>query len=232
MVDLHSHVLFEIDDGAQSIEHSIEILKRAYDAGIRKMMATPHFTIGESVEEFVDRRGRRLESLKRAAKSEGIDIELKAGAEVYITDELFNEDKLDLLLFEGSNVMLSEFKYHSLRPEVFLEYIDEIQRRDIKVLVAHPERYSYLMEDGMLLDALLGRDVILQVNGISLFEDSEEGEFARFLVKNRLARVIGSDIHHPASRRLRAMKKLGEMKEDYIIKAIEAVPEKIFEGVL
>ncbi len=232
MVDLHSHVLFEIDDGAQSIEHSIEILKRAYDAGIRKMMATPHFTIGESVEEFLDRRGRRLDALRRAAENKGIDIELKAGAEVYITDEIFNEEELDLLLFEGSRVMLSEFKYHSLRPEVFIGYVDEIQRRNIKVLMAHPERYSYLMEDGRLLESLLDREVILQVNGISLFEDSEEGDFARFLVKNRLARVIGSDIHHPASRRLKAMKRLGEMDEEYIIRAVNSVPDKIFEGVI
>lgn len=232
MVDLHSHVLFEIDDGAQSIEHSIEILKRAYDAGIRKMMATPHFTIGESVEEFLDRRGRRLDALRRVAENEGIDIELKAGAEVYITDEIFNEEELDLLLFEGSRVMLSEFKYHSLRPEVFIGYVDEIQRRNIKVLMAHPERYSYLMNDGRLLESLLDREVILQVNGISLFEDSEEGDFARFLVKNRLARVIGSDIHHPASRRLKAMKKLGEMDEEYIIRAVSSVPDKIFEGVI
>lgn len=232
MVDLHSHVLFEIDDGAQSIEHSIEILKRAYDAGIRKMMATPHFTIGEDVDEFIERRTRRIDALKKAMDEEGIDIELKAGCEVYITDELYNEDELDKLLFEGTRVMLSEFKYHSLKPEVFLGYVDELIKHDVTVLVAHPERYSYLMKDGWLLESLLNREVILQVNAISLFEDSQEGDFARFLVENRLARVIGSDIHHPASRRLKAMKKLGESNEGYIRRAMRDMPGKIFEGEL
>lgn len=231
MVDLHSHVLFEIDDGSGSIEESVEILRKAQSSGIRKMMATPHFTIGEDVQEFVDRRNRRLSMLKKAAREEGIALEMKAGAEVYITDELFNEDRLDLLCFEGSNVMLSEFKYHSLKGEVFLGYVDEIQSRGIKMLVAHPERYSYLMNDVRLLDALVGRNVILQVNAISLFEESEEGEFARFLLKNNLAGVVASDIHHPSSRRLKAMKKLGEMDTDYIIRATDTVPEKIFEGV-
>lgn len=231
MVDLHSHVLFEIDDGSESIEESVEILKKAQSSGIKKMMVTPHFTIGEDVQEFVDRRNRRLLVLKEAAGEEGIALELKAGAEVYITDELFNEDRLDLLCFEDSNVMLSEFKYHALRGDTLLGYVDEIQSRGIKMLVAHPERYSYLMNDVRLLEALVRRNVILQVNAISLFEESEEGEFARFLLKNNLAGVVASDIHHPSSKRLAAMKKLGEMDTDYIVRATETVPEKIFEGV-
>lgn len=230
MVDLHSHVLFEIDDGAQSIEQSVEILRVAYDAGIRKMIATPHFTLGEDVEVFLGRRKRRLDALKEAIEREGIDIKLKAGAEVYITDELFYEDELDKLLLGDSNVMLSEFKYHGLKAEDFIEYIDELLNRGIKVLVAHPERYSYLMEEPMLLDALLSRGVMLQVNGISLFEDSEEGDFARFLVENNLASVIGSDIHHPASRRLKAMKKLGMHTGKHIIRALNDTPDSIFEG--
>ncbi len=231
MVDLHSHVLFEIDDGAQNIEASVEILKRAIDAKINKMMATPHFSIGDDVDIFLDRRNRRLEALRAALKEQEMDICLKGGAEVYITDEIFNEDKLDKLTMEGSNIMLTEFKYHSLRPETFLDYVDEIQKNGIRVLVAHPERYSYLMTNPRLLHALLDRGAFLQVNAISLFEEGEEGEFARFLVKNELAHVIGSDIHHPGSRRLKAMKKLGESDVAYIVRALNDVPDKIFEGV-
>ena len=232
MVDLHSHVLFGIDDGAPSIDESLRILRRAKEAGIKKMMATPHFSIGEDVDSFIEKRQRRIDALKAAAVSEGIDISLKAGAEVYITDEIFNEEKLSELTFEGSNVILAEFKYHSLKAETFLAYVDEILSHGVKILVAHPERYSYLIEDERLLDALLNRGAVLQVNGISLYEDGVEGEFARFLVKNSLAQVIASDIHHSASRRLAAMKKLGEMQADYVKRAIEAMPEKIFEGVL
>ncbi|MBR5535643.1 MAG: hypothetical protein IKU60_03240 [Clostridia bacterium] len=230
MVDLHSHVLFEIDDGAESIEQSIEILRIAYDAGIRKMIATPHFTLGEDVEKMTDRRDRRLRALKDAMEHEGIEIELKAGFEVYITDELFNEEELHRLCLGDSDVLLAEFKYHGLKREVFIGYIDEFIKKGVKVLVAHPERYSYLINDPMLLDALLSRGVMLQVNGISLFEDSEEGDFARFLVERNLADVIGSDIHHPASRRLKAMKKLGEHPGRNVIRALNDTPDKIFEG--
>ena len=134
MVDLHSHVLFEIDDGAQSIEASVEILKRAKDAKINKMMATPHFTIGEDVDMFLERRNRRLAALKVAIEEQGLDIRLKGGAEVYITDEIFNEDKLNLLTFEDNNIMLTEFKYHSLKPEIFLDYVDEIQKNGVRIL--------------------------------------------------------------------------------------------------
>lgn len=231
MVDLHSHVLFDIDDGAQDVSQSIEILKRAQSAGIRKMMVTPHFTIGEDVEAFVEKRNERLSELKAEMVKEGLEIELKAGAEVYITDELFSEDSLKSLVLGDSNFLLAEFRYHLKKPEQFLEYIDEIQKKGVDVLVAHPERYSFLMNDPRLLDALLSRDVLLQVNGISLFEDSEEGEFARFLVKKNLAYAIASDIHHPESKRMKAMAMLNKNDDIGIVKKITANPDKIFRGV-
>lgn len=231
MVDLHSHVLFDIDDGAQSIEQSVEILKRAQAAGIRKMIATPHFTIGEDVEEFIEKRNKILAALKNAAYEENVGIELKAGAEVYITDELFTENNLKSLLLGDSDFMLTEFRYHGVKPEQFLEYIDEIQKQGIKLLVAHPERYSFLMNSPLLLEALLDRGALLQINAVSLFEDSEEGEAARFLVKKGLAFAIASDIHHPQSRRLKAMEKLGTNDKDYIVGCLTSNPDKIFRGV-
>lgn len=228
MTDLHSHVLYGIDDGARTIDESIEILSEAAESGIKKIMLTPHFSIGNNVGEFVSLRNEKAEKLKKAAKEANIDIELKLGAEVYITDELFTEDKLELLLLGDSKVMLSEFKYHSLSREKFIGYIDEILKWGIQPIVAHPERYSYLWGDKLLLEAVIERDVLLQVNAVSLFEDSEEGDFARFLVDNNIAYAIGSDIHRPHSRRLYAMEKLLHSEDKGIKDMLTLNPNKIF----
>lgn len=228
MVDLHSHVLFDIDDGAETIEDSLAILERAKRKGITKMMATPHFTLGEDVDEFIKMRDRRLEELKEEAEEVG--IELKAGAEVYITDELFNEDKLNRLTLGDSDVILAEFRYHGLRAEDFIEYIDKILESGLRVLVAHPERYSYLIHNKVLVDALLDRGVMLQINAISLFSDTDEGDFARAAVRCGIAEVIGSDIHHAASRRLLAMGKLWEDDDENLRMMLHDNPDKIFKG--
>ncbi len=224
MVDLHSHALFGIDDGARTIEHSTEILRRAKKIGIDKMALTPHFTIGDDVEEFLQIRNENFEMLKSEAEDIGVDI--VCGAEVYMTDEIFNETELDKLTIGKSKTVLCEFKYHGLSGETFLEYVDYVKDEGLDVLVAHPERYSYLRRDRFLLEALWSRDVKLQVNAISLYEDSSEGEFARMLVKNNLAYCIGSDIHHASSRRFAAMESLCD-KGRYDMFLSEN-PEKIF----
>ena len=210
MIDLHSHVLFDIDDGAQTIEDSLAILARAEKLGVKAMVATPHFTIGDDVDEFVKKRTERIEAIKEEAEAAGINVKVLPGAEVYITDELFNETDIKKLTLAETDVILAEFKYHSVKAEAFLEYIDEMISQGVRVLVAHPERYSYLNNNMRLLEAILHRGVMLQVNAISLYEDSEEGDAARMMLKNNMAFAVSSDIHHASSRRLDAIAKLNE----------------------
>lgn len=229
MTDLHSHVLFDIDDGARNIDESIDILLGAARRGVKRIIATPHFSVGDDVEEFVRKRDERMEELISAAEELGIGIELKAGAEVYITDEIFTEDKLEQLALGDSRVILAEFSYYRLTPETFLEYIDEILSMGLKVLLAHPERYAYLVRNRRLLEAVLDRGVMLQINAVSLYSDGEEGDFARMAVGEGIATVIGSDTHHPHSRRLDAIGEVGRTTNEAIRAMLETNPDKIFE---
>ncbi len=211
MVDLHSHVLFGMDDGARTIDESFEILTAATAAGIDKMAATPHFTVGEDVELFLKARDERLRALEEEAKN--IGIELVGGAEVYVNDALFDEENLDRLTIGNGPVMLTEFKYHALSGGELTEYLDEIRSRKIIPLVAHPERYSYLRREPQLVNSLILRGAFLQVNAESLFKDDEEGEFARMLVRRKAASAAGSDVHRAGSARMRAMGMLKNENE-------------------
>lgn len=230
MVDLHTHVLFDIDDGAEFIEDSMDILALAKQVGIDKMASTPHFTVGDDIEDFVKARNKRFETLKTAAREKGIEIELKAGAEVYITDEIFDEEKLPMLAIGGGRVMLSEFKYHGLPAQKFLRYIEEIKSKELVPLIAHPERYSYLRSDLTLVSEAVRRGALLQVNAASLFHDDEEGEFARFLVTSSAASVIGSDVHTIHSGRLGALRRVAEMNNKEIDNMTTYVPNLIFDN--
>ncbi len=226
MIDLHTHILFGIDDGAQSIEDSLEILKRAKSAGVEAVALTPHFTIGDDVDAFLKDRDERVSTLKVAMDEAGIDIKLCAGAEVYITDEIYNEKNLEKLTIGDSGVLLAEFRYHGVKIDKFLDYIEEMFFKGIKVLVAHPERYSYLTGKKRLIDMLTERGVMFQVNAISLYEDTEEGDFARMMVTEGKAFCVASDIHHANSRRLLAMGKLNESRKWE--RVLSDNPQKIF----
>lgn len=228
MVDLHSHILFDIDDGANDIEETTALIERAKKAGIEKLFVTPHFTLGEDVDEFIEKRNERCEMLKENCP----EMEIKAGAEVYITDELFNEDKLCKLTLGEGKVILCEFKYHSLKPEKFLDYIDYIIDEGFVPLIAHVERYSFVRENPMLFKALMRRPVLLQVNAISFFEESEEGDFAWWLYDNKLIFAIGSDMHRMGSRRYRAMESLWRKQDGYITKLLRDNPLSIYENTL
>lgn len=229
MVDLHTHILFDIDDGAKDVETSVKILKEAERAGIERVMLTPHFALGEDVDSFLKIRDERVSELRKRIEEEKIDVEIKAGAEVYITDDLYDEMSLSRLALGESDVILAEFKYHGVEAETFIGYIDEIIQNKLTPLVAHVERYSYVRRNPLILEALINRGVLLQVNAISLFEDSDEGEFARMLVKERLCYALCSDVHNAGSRRLRAMEKIGE-NEGYLKKLASENPEKIFDN--
>ncbi len=228
MVDLHSHILFGIDDGANDIEETKALIERAKKAGIKKLFVTPHFALGDDVDEFLEKRNKRLEKVKEQCP----EMEIKAGAEVYITDELFDEDKLCKLTMGEGKVILCEFKYHSLKPEKFLDYIDHIIDEGLVPLIAHVERYSFVRENPMLFKALIKRPVLLQVNAISFFEESDEGDFAWWLCDRKLIFAIGSDMHHIGSRRYRAMENLWKEKNGYITKLLWDNPLSIYENTL
>ena len=230
MIDLHSHVIYDIDDGAEDLEASLAILKKAESIGIAKIMATPHFTIGEDAFSFLQKRERRLAKIEEALADNKINISIKAGAEVYITDEIFNEENLKSLALGEGNVILSEFKYHSIKAERFLEYIDYILEDGLIPLIAHVERYSFIRHNSMLLNSLLSRGVLLQVNALSLYENSEEGEFARMLIDKKLVTVVASDIHHVPSNRFKAMEKLNEFDDKYIHDLLNKNPLMIFDN--
>ena len=143
MVDCHSHLLPGVDDGVQSMEESLQILREMEQQGIRRVWLTPHIMEDIPNETLaLQRKFRELLQQYRGA------VELKLAAE-YMLDNLFEErlEKEDLLLLEeGKRFLLVETSYFN-PPMDFLSVLQRIQKKGYYPLLAHPERYEYMQKE-------------------------------------------------------------------------------------
>ena len=192
MIDLHSHILPELDDGAQSLEDSLAMARMAVESGVTSMVATPHCA--------EDRRQEVYEAwklLREALKESGIPLRLFAGMEIFgapDTAKLLQEGKLFTL--NGSRYPLIEFDFHSSGEEE-TRILRSVRKAGFRPVVAHPERYSYVQRDPELINYWFRMGCLLQVNRGSLL-----GRFgpraqatAYELVERGFATVIASDAH-------------------------------------
>jgi protein-tyrosine phosphatase len=194
MVDMHSHVLPGIDDGAQTLEDSIALVKKMISLGIKKIIATPHI-MADYYRNTPETIGDALAILKAGLKKEDIDIEIETAAEHYF-DETFeirvNDHKLMTM---GDNYALFEFSFISQPPNA-IGVIQRMKELGYKPVLAHPERYPYM--DLEQLKTIREWGCNLQLNTISLagYYGKDTRKMAENLVDNDLVDFISSDMHH------------------------------------
>jgi protein-tyrosine phosphatase len=193
-VDMHSHVLPGIDDGAQTPEDSIELVKRMMDVGIKKIIATPHI-MADYYRNTAETINASLAVLKAELERQNIDIVIEAAAEHYF-DETFetriNEGKLMTM---GDNYVLFEFSFISKPPNA-VQIIQKLKEFGYKPILAHPERYPYMDNDQFR--NLRDWGLSLQLNTISLtgYYGKDVKKLAEKLIDDQLVDFISSDMHH------------------------------------
>lgn len=219
-VDMHSHVLPGIDDGAQNPEESIELIKRMMDLGIKKIIATPH-VMADYYRNTAETIGAALTLLRAELKKQNIDIEIEAAAEHYF-DETFEARVNNHKLFTmGDNYALFELSFVSL-PMNVIGVIQKMKELGYKPILAHPERYAYL--DIEQLKNLRDWGCDLQVNTISLtgYYGKEAKKMAEAMVDSEIVDFMSSDMHHlrhaSAFRKALDMPYVQRLLQDYPIK--------------
>lgn len=194
VVDMHSHVLPGIDDGARTPEDSIVLITKMMELGIKKIIATPHI-MADYYKNTAETIGNALAILKAELKERNIDIEIEAAAEHYY-DETFdgriNDHKLMTM---GDNYVLFELSFISMPPNV-IGAILRMKELGYKPILAHPERYPYM--DIEQLRNMRDWGCMLQINTISLtgYFGKDAKKMAESLVDNELVDFISSDMHH------------------------------------
>ena len=195
MVDMHSHVLPGIDDGAQTPEESIILIKKLMELGITKIIATPHVMIDYYRNDH-ESVANALSILKEELKIQNIDIDISAAAEHYLDESLEERIEEDKLLLMPNNYVLFEISFISQPPNL-TSIIKKMLDKGYKPILAHPERYTYMDIDQLRRIRMMGCN--LQLNTISLtgYYGKTTKKLAEDLVDNEMVDFISSDMHHP-----------------------------------
>jgi tyrosine-protein phosphatase YwqE len=195
-VDIHSHLIPGIDDGAKTIDDSIKLILDLKEMGYTKLITTPH--ISDMFPNSKETILHEFKSLKTELKNRDIEIELEVAAEYY-ADETF--DKLlkerEILTFGKEKYLLFELSYFT-RPQDLESLIYEIQLAGYTPVLAHPERYTYFHDSVTNYTKLKeATDVLFQMNIVSIsnYYSNEVAKVAKKLINAGLIDFIGSDTH-------------------------------------
>lgn len=196
-VDMHSHLIPGIDDGSKSMEESLRLLERMQSYGLRKVITTPHI-MSEYYRNTPELIQMGLEDLRKAAQNHGLSIQIDAAAEYYM-DEIFLEKVKSgekLLTFGDSNILVETGFIN--KPQMLLDILFQLEMAGYRPVLAHPERYQYLIADKNLQQELMDRQLAFQVNLLSLtgFYSKQVKDFAEYLLDKGAISFLGTDCHN------------------------------------
>jgi len=211
MIDFHSHILPQMDDGSSSVEESLEMLKMLSAQGVKKVVATPHFYANdESVDEFLKRRSRSYEMLRPVLNDDLPEVLL--GAEVKYYNGISRMEGLRRLTVQNSRLLLLEMSVAKWTEYVANEVIEMSNSGDLTVALAHVERYLF-MQSRAVQDKLLQSDVLMQCNA-EFFVGAFTKRKALKMLANADIQLIGSDCHNTTDRK----PMMGDMSERIVAK--------------
>lgn len=190
MIDFHTHILPEIDDGSRSIDTTAAMLTESLRQGVEVVVATPHFYAErDSVERFLKRRDAAMERVKELDQDKP---EILLGAEVAWFDGISRARHIDLLRIQGTDVLLLELPFCSWNSNMIRE-LDQITREH-QIILAHLERYLDIPGNGKAMGNILEMPLYVQINAGSLLDWRKRRRILRMFRKGQ-AHLLGSDCH-------------------------------------
>lgn len=197
MIDIHTHLLPQMDDGSKSLTESLAMLRALADQGVSRVAATPHFYPGETgPEEFLARRAASAARLEEGLNPELPRITL--GAEVYYFEGIARAEAAEALRIQGTELLLLEMPFRAWTARMVDEVLDLNARRGVRVLLAHIERYLRFQK-GEVWDVLEAAGVLFQSNA-SFFLDWKTRRRALRMLKAGRIHLLGSDCHNMTTR--------------------------------
>ena len=198
MIDIHSHILPGIDDGARTLAESVELVRELYQQGVTDIIATPHY-IEETI--FTSPRvdnANLLVALKQKLVEEGIKARIYLGNEIYINGnvaELIEAGEISTLA--DSKYLLLEIPMNGEYPN-YEDFLGDLMERGYKVILAHPERYSIVQENYEIAQNLREMGILFQCNLGSIVGKygKEVQKLVKKLAKDKMIFTFGTDTHH------------------------------------
>lgn len=195
MIDWHSHILPGIDDGSQSAEESIAMLKMLSEQGVKEVVATPHFFANnETVESFLTRRDEAYEKLKEQLFEGAPKIRL--GAEVSYYSGISRLPDLKQLCIQDTKCLLLEMPMTKWTEYILKEVEELAHRGKITLILAHVDRY---FQSAKVWERLGESGCVMQINAGSVIGLATRFRMLR-LLQRRAVHCVGSDCHNTTSR--------------------------------
>ena len=200
-VDMHCHVLPEVDDGAQSLDETRKMLQTAYDEGIRYIIATPHYHPLRGRKPLRVLR-RQLRLVRREAEKISESLRIFLGNEIYFGQDI--PDLLDeeqVLTMNRTRYVLLEFSTGDSFEHI-CKGIRQLQMRGYNVILAHVERYRRMLEEADRARYLTEMGVKIQINAESITGQCgrKVKKYVRQLMEQDLVFCTGTDAHRPTVR--------------------------------
>ena len=197
MIDIHSHLIYGVDDGSKDIETSIDILDNLSKNGVTDIILTPHYITDTNYVSSKMDNIKKLIELKTEVKKQGININLYIGNEIYIDPnilELIKENKMCTI--NNTEYILVELPM-SGNYQDYQEIFENLIRIGFKVILAHPERYVAFQKDLNRIDEMVNMGILLQCNIDSIlgYYGKSAKKTIKYILKNKLVSFVGTDIH-------------------------------------
>lgn len=194
--DIHSHFIPGIDDGARTMEDSLNLLRAMHEFGYRKVITTPH-VMSDHFRNTREGILSGLDSLRNALSKEDLGIEVEAAAEYYLDFDLERKLKEEELLTFGKKYLLFELSFMN-PPDNLYHFIFEAQMKGYKPVLAHPERYPFWIQKFEEYEKLTDKGVLLQlnINSVTGYYSPAVKVLAEKLIKGGMISFLGSDCHH------------------------------------
>lgn len=196
MIDVHSHILPNIDDGSRSIEETFNLIKEAKEAGFEGIVCTSHY-MENYYETNRPEREVWINAIHENLENKNIDMNLYLGNEIYMSDNIIE------LLEDGKATTMNDTSYvlfelpMNVEPMNLYDMVYEMQQYKIVPILAHPERYSFVQTDPELIYDLIDKGVLMQANYGSII--GQYGKKAQMIVQkfleNNMIHMLGTDVH-------------------------------------
>jgi protein-tyrosine phosphatase len=237
MIDIHCHILPDVDDGSRSLDESLKMAERALKDGIREIVATPHSLDGvyaNRVEDILS----AVAALQNALSENGLDLTLHPGSDLHLATNItqrISRREACTINNAGKYILLelpSQMIPNGVKDEIFA-----LKLNGITPIITHPERNAMVQHDPGILYELVQMGALAQVTAMSLTGDFGEfiGHISHVLMSHRLIHVIATDAHSAEDRPpvlSGAVEQAADILKNYdeAVNMVTSVPAAILSG--
>lgn len=235
MLDLHCHILPEVDDGAGSIGEALSMATMAVREGIDAVVATPHCLDARNIDAFVQGVERQRQQLQAVLDAQQMDLDIFLGAEVFMDPAFLKVGGLERLTINFTRYILVELPMGEV-PLYAEDFIYRLRLKGFIPIIAHPERNLAIMRDPNVLYRLVDLGCLCQITtgSITGLFGKQVKRCARILLTHGMGHVLGTDAHSEGTRGPYMKKAVEQLKawlnEEEVRDIVNILPYKILGG--